>query len=290
VGGPDVSSYRSFKHAWNLGHIIAFALWTYLLLMFWDRLVYKTFWGQCLLMLLVTLVLGAAIEVAQYGFRRTPDMGDMMRNVIGALLAVAFFSPERHRVLKVQRHLFQMVLLLAAVLHLGPVALAITDERRALRQFPVLADFETPWEISRWGGDAEFSRDRRYVTAGLFSLKIELNTSTYSGVSLNYFPSDWSDYKSLRMDLFNPNAMVLMVTCRIHDEEHAQHGLQYKDRFNRSFGLKPGWNYISIPLADVAAAPRTRTINLHVIEDLSIFAARLEQPRTVYLDHVRLVP
>jgi len=290
VGGPDVASVRSFKHAWNLGHIIAFGIWTYLLLRFWERLIHKTFWKQCLLMLVVTLILGALIEIAQYGPRRTPDLGDMIRNVIGALLALAIFSPARHQASRSRLRLLQVGVLIAAVLQLIPVALAITDERLAARQFPVLADFETPWETSRWGGDAELARDRLYSYNGSYSLKIELNTSTYSGVSLNYFPADWSEFKYLRFDLFNPSDTALKVTCRIHDALHAENELRYNDRFNRSYRVEPGWNPIGIPLADVTKAPQTRTMDLQAIQDFSIFAVRLSQPQILYLDNVRLEP
>ena len=158
----------------------------------------------------------------------------------------------------------------------------------SLDEFPVLADFESPWETSRWGGDAEITRDRGFAQNGRYSLKIELNTTTYSGVSLNYFPSDWKGFKDLQFDLFNPSDKALNVTCRIHDALHAENELRYNDRFNRSYRLEPGWNAIRIPLADVAAAPRTRTMNLQAIRDFSIFAVRLSQPQTLYLDHVRL--
>jgi hypothetical protein len=288
VGGPDVGSVRSFKYAWNLGHIIAFGLWTYLLLRYWDRLIHKSFWQQCLLMLVVTIVLGGLIEIAQYGPRRTPDMGDMVRNVIGAQLALAFFSPARKQILNRPLRLFQVALFAAALVQLIPVALALTDECQAARQFPVLADFETPWETSRWGGDAEFTRDRRFTRNGRYSLKVELNTTTYSGVSLNYFPSDWRGFKYLQFDIYNPSDKALKVTCRIHDALHAENELRYNDRFNRSYRLDPGWNAIRISLAEVAAAPRTRSMNLQAIMDFSIFAVRLPQTQTLYLDHVRL--
>ncbi len=290
VGGPDVATLRSFKHVWNLGHIIAFGIWTYLLLNFWERLIHKNFWQQCVLMLFVTLVLGALIEIAQYGPRRTPDLGDMLRNVIGALLALAVFSPARHQASRLRLRLLQVGVVIAAVLQLIPVALALTDECQAARQFPVLSNFETPWETSRWGGDSKFARDRQHTQNGRYSLKIELNTSTYSGVSLNYFPTDWSGFKHLRFDLFNPSDMVLIITCRIHDALHAENELRYSDRFNRSYRLEPGWNPIRIALADVAEAPRTRTMDLQAIQDFSIFAVRLPQPQTLHLDYVRLEP
>ena len=288
VGGPDVGSVRSFKYAWNLGHIIGFGLWTYLLLKFWDRLAHKSFWRQCLLMVVVTLVFGGMIEVAQYGPRRTPDLGDMTRNVIGAQLALAYFSSARYQIKLRSLRWYQVVLGGLACLQLVPVALALTDEYLARRQFPLLAGFESPLETSRWGGGAAFARDRRFAENGDYSLRIDLQTTTYSGVSLNYFPSNWSDYKYLQFALFNPANKGLKVTCRIHDALHAANELRYSDRFNRSYSLAPGWNAIRIPLAEVAAAPRTRTMDLHTVEDFSIFAVRLQQPQTLYLDNVRL--
>jgi len=33
---------------------------------------------------------------------------------------------------------------------------------------------------------------------------------------LNYFPTDWSAFKQLRFDLYNPGDTVLKITCRNH--------------------------------------------------------------------------
>jgi hypothetical protein len=70
-----------------------------------------------------------------------------------------------------------------------PLAVAITDEWIAKNQFPVLADFETPFEIYRWVGGTAFDIDNGISYHGGSSLKIQLNTSKYSGVALKYFPA-----------------------------------------------------------------------------------------------------
>ena len=44
-----------------------------------------------------------------------------------------------------------------------PLTTAILDEITALKQFPVLANFESRFEIDRWTGDADFSIDHENI-------------------------------------------------------------------------------------------------------------------------------
>ena len=170
-----------------------------------------------------------------------------------------------------------------------PLITAILDEITALTQFPVLADFETRFEIDRWTGDADFSIDHETYYHGKASLKVELNTSLYSGVALTYFPENWQHYNELQLSIFNPDSELIKLTCRIHDRQHTR-GLQlYEDRFNRKFSVSSGWNLIKIQLKEVENAPDKRKITLNQIQGLGIFAISLSKPRTVYVDYVRLV-
>ena len=156
-------------------------------------------------------------------------------------------------------------------------------------EFPVLADFESRFEIDRWTGDADFSIDHETYYHGKASLKVDLNTSLNSGVGLKHFPRDWFNYRELQFSIFNPDSEPIKLTCRIHDRQHTK-GLQlYADRFNRNFSMSSGWNLIRIQLDQIENAPHKRKIALDQIQGLGIFAVSLSKPRTIFLDYVRLV-
>jgi hypothetical protein len=170
-----------------------------------------------------------------------------------------------------------------------PFAKAAADEVLARMQFPVLSDFETPFEIDRWAGNAELSIDNQVHFHGRSSLKIVLNTSNYSGAALRYFPGNWLNYEYLHMSIFNPLDESLKVTCRIHDRHHADAIQAYDDRFNMGRVLRQGWNQIVIPLEEVKNAPKSRKLDLQEVQNIGVFVYRLRQPRVIYIDEVALV-
>lgn len=289
IGGPGYYSPRSLQYGWNLGHIFLFALLTYLLLNLWGRIASKPFLRQCCLIFVVTLCLGIAIELVQFGLSgRSPDFGDIIRNFVGCLVTLSFLATSRSTLSKRRLRLLQGITILAFLMEVVPLTIALTDEEIARQQFPVLSDFETPFEMDRWTGSAEIAVDRKIARHGTASLVIHLTSAHYSGSGLKYFPGDWSDYKFLRFSVFNPSAVSIKVVCRVHDSLHFKKGGKYEDRFNRTFVIDAGWNDIEIPLEDIAKAPKNRPMEMSRIEGFGIFTVRLPTPQTINIDYLRL--
>ena len=214
---------------------------------------------------------------------------DLIRDIIGGLVALSFWAPARKTISKARLKIWQMISVILVAMAFLPLITAILDEITALTQFPVLADFESRFEIDRWTGDAEFSIDHETYYHGKASLKVELNTSLYSGVGLKYFPENWQHYDELRLSIFNPDSEPIQLTCRIHDRQHTR-GLQlYEDRFNRKFSVSSGWNLIKIQLKEIEKVPHKRRMALNQIQGLGIFATSMSKPKTIYVDYVRLV-
>lgn len=95
VGGPDWASRALYKSAWNLGHIGFF--W---LLITWLAPL-RSQPGQShperitwLVVTLAVLVAGGLVELAQGSLQRQADWHDMLRNLTGAWLALAWQSPR----------------------------------------------------------------------------------------------------------------------------------------------------------------------------------------------------
>ena len=287
IGGPDFHASRSLKSFWNLGHILFFSLLPLLLLN--TSKTSKSYPQQVLYIVVLTIVIGTLVEVLQTGLdNRIPDMGDIFRNIIGSLVGLVFFLPSRKNIPKKRLLIIQTLVVLLVMLQLMPILKAFWDENMAERQFPLLSGFETPFEIDRWTGGAKIEIEKDAKNNGDFALKVMLNTETYSGVGLKYFPGNWEGYRFFQFSVFNPQETELKLTCRIHDWQHTQGRQVYADRFNQSYSILQGWNTITIPLEQVKAAPENRQMDMQRIQGVGIFTIRLPQSRIIYIDDVRL--
>ncbi len=280
---------RAFQAFWNLGHAVYFAFITWLLL-HWPWLKRQPCWLQWAVPLAVTLLIGGTIELLQIGTERTADVMDMLRNLGGSLLVLGLLPvlPSERKAWRWPLRLAALALLLYLLL---PFIQVLYDDAMARRQFPVLADFAAPLELSRWQGNADY-RLARPPNSDEPALAITLKPGVaYPGVSLKHFPGDWRGYRELRVRLYLQGSEPLSLTLRIHDRAHetGPRAFEYSDRFNRSFRLQPGWNELTVPLEDIRKAPTRRAMDLSQLVDLSLFVTRLKQTRILYLQRIELL-
>jgi len=288
LGGPGYRASRFFKEAWNLGHILFFFLITWLIIRYapfvrsWARS-----WRMFLLFFCSVLVVGIGIELLQGVFSgRSLDPWDVCRNQLGCLTAFAVSGslPLAHK----GQSFFRVIVVSLLLLAVWPLYPALSDERRAHKQFPLLADFETPYEQTRWKNVHQLQRQQKFVRHGRYALRVQLSTATYSGTSLFYFPHDWRNYRTLHFSVLNPEDGMLALHCRMHDALHKEHGLLYTDRFHKRFELQPGWNDLSVSLQEVRIAPATRLMDMAQIEGFGLFVVRQQRAHVLYLDYIYL--
>lgn len=283
--GPDHDAQRSYQLGWNLGHIVFFAL-AALWLIRRRRLSALGFYRQGAVVLGVTLLLGGLIEWLQGGLARQSDVADLARNCLGAMLVLAWRGGAKCIARRWLTAIRAGLLLALAWQFYLPLS-ALLDEWRSTRHFPLLANFESALEMSRWQqGSARFSRSTRHVSSGQSALQVLLDTGHFSGIMLRYFPRDWRGYQYLSFDLYSD--VALPITVRIHDQLHRAGGQLYRDRFNRRYALTPGWNTISIALDEVAQAPATRRMDLSAVAAVGWFVTDQPAPLRIFLDNVRL--
>ncbi len=287
-GGPGYSSARSFQQAWNLGHIACFFFWAYALgTTAWFKgksSPWQWFWTVFL-----TVTFGGAIELLQRDTHRMADLMDVARDLCGSLLALAWMRHRSNPPAGLERPVFLAAAVLATLAFCLPAAFAVIDETMAKKQFPLLADFESPFELSRWSSEEPHAITALHAFSGGHSLHVSLSTTPYSGIFLDHFPGNWQEYGALSFMVFNPSDEPLTLICRIHDQLHQDGEQTYADRFNRAYPIASGWNTLLIPLAEVAAAPKDRSMDLSRIRGVGLFATRLSAPRQIYLDWFRLV-
>jgi hypothetical protein len=208
--------------------------------------------------------------------------------LLGAIIAVVFFSPARNHLRRRRLLLVRALALLLLAVPVSSLFVTVLDEQHSRHTFPILASFESFGELGRWSGSAGFARSDQQAIDGNYSLRVDLGTEQYSGVSLGYFDSDWSGFHTLSVSIFNAESSLLSLTLRIHDQQHSRSSQLFQDRFNRSFALRPGWNHLEIPLQDIATAPESRRMDLSAIENLGFFVVAEKTEMTIYMDQLVL--
>ena len=284
IGGPQLIDQRSFQNLWDFGHVILFALLSAIILRDSKWLNSKKLSIQFTLIIGFTFILGSLIEVVQLFIGRTYEFIDVWRSIVGSLISIVFFKDfklVKSYKIKIAK-VFVLLLLLAAA---WPLIKSLTDEIQARIDFPIISDFENRFELKKWYGQCYVTINNEYVIHGDQSLKAELLTIKYSGISISYFPIDWQEYSKIKFSVYYPETEPLQLTCRIHDKKHNNH---YNDRFNRSFYVKQGWNEISIVLKDVINAPENRKMDITNMKNFALFAISLNERKTIYFDYLRL--
>lgn len=282
---------RSFGAAWDQGHIIAFTLWTAMLLRRFTGLIRLRLRYQLVAVLGFALIFGLVAEGLQtLGGNGPPSLLDMSRNLLGALTGWAFFSPGMKHRPPVYRWLSRLTVAALLCISILPLARSLTDDFLAQRAFPVLAAFDQPFELDRWSGSARYSVTRPAFAPRNPMLKIELQTTKYSGVSLRHFRRDWRRYHGFSFKLYNPDDLPLTLVCRINDSRHNRDGYRLRDRFNRRLTIPPGWSHIQVPMEEIAGALEKRRMDMDDVLQVGLFTIDLPAPRTLYLDDMRLIP
>ena len=228
---------------------------------------------------------GLFAEALQGWVSRHPSWQDAVANMLGAAAGVLWMQSKLPSPQKA------ITRFLAALLLLGSAAyplVILADALQQHRQLPLLASFETPWELTRWSvRDCELKRVRAHATDGAWAIRIDMQTEVYPGVEYAEVPRDWTPYRELALDVTLDHPQSLSLIIKIYDEAHNQ---ETTDRFHHVAELKKGMNVIRIALKDVENAPYKRRMDLSRIRVLQLFCVRPPAPARVYVDNIRLVP
>jgi hypothetical protein len=278
----------SFQHAWNSGHIIAFWLWTYLMLTRWPNLATRSFRQQAVIGMVTVIVISFAMEGIQNVMGRTFSFYDIRKNIVGAAAALCFTIPGRKHLNKMIRTGIQIIVLAALLFELAPFARATVDDIIMFRQFPVLCSFETPFEKKRWRSNTTLRIDRNIKKEGRASLKVHPNFDVYTRATLFSLARNWTGFRFLELDLYNPLSKAIYIRLAVHDELFHRRGYQKKDRFVRSYTLPHGWNHIRIPIEEIRTAPSERKMQMADIKEIMVLVWQYGEYRAIYIDGLKL--
>lgn len=272
---------RPLQATWESGHILLFfgVVWRMGL---WWRFRQLTTARQLVLLLLITIIAGSAIELLQGAMGRagSPSLADMRRNLVGALAGLAFVYPLPWLHLRARR-LLRLCTAAVILFEMTPVISLWQDDFVARRAFPSLSDFETTAQQQRWSrGEVIHFPGRGGV------LQVPLVPARFSGSQMVVEPRDWSDYDTLVVWVFNPSPEAQQLQLSLRDRAAQERGA-YDDRYNARRKISTGWNRLTFSLDEARRAPRDRELALDNLRQLNLF---FEQPAFpfILLDDVHL--
>ena len=235
--------------------------------------------------------LAGGIERIQEFTGREASMSDFEDGIAGSALAGCALAawPLRARVLWLSLTAILVTAVSAVVLQPAWREFRAMQWRSA--HFPLLADFEENTELPLWlsshqadaqhGADIERSQD--FASRGAWSLRVSTQLTEFPGVRFLCGEQDWRGRKALAFDLYNTGA-AFDLALRIDDDfPKPDRG----DRFLKTLPVASGWNHFSIPIVEIAAAPK-RPMNLAAVRRIVVFLDSPKEPHVFYLDHLRL--
>ncbi|WP_143165983.1 VanZ family protein [Desulfofustis glycolicus] len=174
-GGNDS---RVEKELFDFGHVVFFAVFASELF----RQLVKRGWKQrpaALLVAVLVCLAALSIEISQaFLDGRQAGVRDFVYGLVGGCAVLVWKMGEQRGVGMALR---RGIVVGVVAWCLFPLVCAVIDEYRMYRGFPVLADFESSLELSRWQSSGEISRVTDPVQSGAYSLKVLLD----AGVNVN---------------------------------------------------------------------------------------------------------
>jgi len=287
LGGPGADARRLEKEIWDLGHVPLFA-GLVLLTLGAPVLRLRSRLTLAVTSILLSLLLGLAIEWLQLFVGRTFEAKDLFSDLLGGCLGLLIHMRKRASVSR-YRAGYSMGMVAMILIALWPSGTAVADAFILRHTFPVLADFETPFELSRWDTNrTELAMVSEPARHGEKSLRVTMLPGRYPDITLYELKPDWRGFKKLSFSLYSTLNHALPMELKIYDRTHLQRGYRYSDRFNRELEIKPGWNDIEVRIADIRDAPQDRQMEMQNIFHFSLFVEELDDPAILYFDSLRL--
>jgi VanZ family protein len=237
----------------------------------------------------LSCLLGALSEAAQITTARDASAKDFIADCLGAagfLAAIVTLTTPSpiHGAQRWATGLLSVLLLGWALSPLAAISAAYV-ERNA--QFPTLFSPET-----RLGHLLIRKQNIRHEELTKTSeerpaARLTFRQAPWPGIAFHDLQPDWSAYERLTVELHVEGTQPLDVGLRVHDRAHEKIKV-FSDRFNRTYSLEPGDHLISIPMSEIASAPRGRTMDLTNISELIIFGQEKDAGRTIRLYSIRL--
>ncbi len=242
-------------------------------------------WGSGVVAWLTTSLLGIASEIAQLQVGREGSVEDAAADMLGAAAGICWSCSTTASLIINRRALRTASLGLFAAAAWLP-ARVLYDTVRQQWQMPLIASFEDGLELTRWNPhESRLNREQAHATDGHLALRVDVEPGSYPGAVLRWPVSNWLGYTSLVFDAACEAGHDLELTVKVQD---ADHNNQPNDRFQRRLNLTEVMTRYEIPLEDIVPLPSGRKLDLARVDLLQFYIRRPSEPRTFYVDNIRL--
>lgn len=248
---------------------------------------------RCVLVGFLMFGFGLTIEFVQSAFGRTGNLGDAVNNGLGITAALicywAWNLQRRQRTRWMPRAMFVTAGMLMSIAWWIPVTL-LHDTRAVYANFPMLADFETRIQLSRfYFRECRGNLSRQDTTDGGYSMEVNYEATPYPAATLIELQGDWSSMKTLEVDATldesYPDADVRFM-LKVIDELHAT---PHTDTFRREWKLERGkTTRISVTREDILAGPDDRETDLTRVQYVDLMLLEPVEPTKVRFDALHL--
>ncbi len=287
VGSIDHLDNRMIKEAWESGHFFLFACLTYIAChLDWAK--NKRIGVVFIYILLGSIILGLLTEVLQLIVGRSFESDDLYRDIIGGIAGFTFSRIGIRESFK-QNLAYGTLCILLLVLGLQQFLIVSYDTYQTKKNAPVLSDFETPFELTRWIEMGTKHEITKSVTRnGNKALKVIYEPGKHPHAVLREMKWDWRNFQHLHMSIFNSQQGVERLIIIVHDHDSRRNIQDYQMRFDREYQLKQGWNDIVISLTDIKMDPKDRQLDMSRIYSISFVMPKPTVSKTLYLDNLYL--
>lgn len=208
---------------------------------------------------------GFLSEVIQRPLRRDASWEDVIADSIGVACALGVYAlfDRRSGLRRWHRMLALGLVVACTTVYVAPIVAMTRAYLHRNGQFPVLANFHSRAELY-WTMNIGTRRD---IVDDV--LEVEFLDVGFPGLAFHEPVPDWRAYKTLVIDVENPDPEPLKLGIRVHDKLHNR---QFHDRFNRHFVVPAGERkLLRIDLEDIRRAPRSRLMDMRQISDITLF-------------------
>ncbi len=205
--------------------------------------------GRTVLAAVIALALAAVVEPLQSYVGRSESLDDFIHGAcgiaafVGWTLAGKLSTPWRRGAARVA------CVAVGAALPLADAWPTLADGFASWREFPVLADFSSPWEDRRWSvQDCRLSCEPGPRAEGDGVLRCDPSGPSQPSIILFPIRRDWSPFSSLQVE-FTVQGGPLPVTLSVRDGRHVT---PPKRRFDQREVYQDGRHRVGVNLHEVA--------------------------------------
>jgi len=284
----------------NSVHGPAFAVVTLILIVLLRRRQERraTVLGDYSVALAAGVLLGALVEVLQFATGRDASFDDLLRDTLGAVAALGFFSVRDSRVGLLPRcNAIRWTGVLAAVVSaaiiVAPIVVTGAAYLQRNRTFPTLVDFQSPLSTFFLAVSTAVTVERTALPftasggeSGTNALRVLLAGDKRWALFLQEPRPDWRGYERVGLDVMNPTEVPLRIAVRIWDTH------PHSDRRDGDIGsieVAPGSRAtVTVALPQASTAAREPQVDLATIRKFVLKQDRANQAREFYLVRVWL--